>query len=81
MIVIFNNFKDLLKDRENVNVFYNFIHKLLTKKEHKKKSKKDIEIMIYHQLKQFKKLILNKKNLNILEKLFKWMVLYIYDLF
>ena len=71
----FNHFKDLLNDRENINVSYNFIYKLLTKngiyspkirkktkrnlkriellakKENQKKSKKDIEVMISHQLK------------------------------
>ena len=71
----FNHFKDLLKDRENINVSYNFIYKTLTsvgiyspkirkrtrrnlkriellkRKENQNKSKKDIEIMISHQLK------------------------------
>lgn len=71
----FNHFKDLLKDRENINVSYNFIYKLLTKNgiyspkirkrtkrklkriellakiENQKKSKKDIEVMVSHQLK------------------------------
>ena len=71
----FNHFKDLLKDRENINVSYNFIYKTLTKngiyspkirkktkrnlkriellakKENQKKTKKDIEVMVSHQLK------------------------------
>ncbi len=71
----FNHFKDLLKERENIDVSYNFIYSTLTKngiyspkirkktrrnlkriellsrKENKYKTKKDIEIMISHQLK------------------------------
>lgn len=70
----FNHFKDLLKERENINVSYNYIYstltkngfyspkmrrktkrnlkriELLSKKENKFKTKKDIEIMISHQL-------------------------------
>jgi hypothetical protein len=70
----FNHFKDLLKDKENIIVSYNFIYKtltsagiyspkirkktkrnlkrieLLSKKENQSKSKKDIEIMVSHQL-------------------------------
>ena len=71
----FNHFKDLLKERENIDVSYNFIYstltknglyspkirkktkrnlkriELLSKKENKYKTKKDIEVMISHQLK------------------------------
>jgi len=71
----FNHFKDLLKERENIDVSYNFIYstltkngiyspkirkktrrnlkriELLSKKENKYKTKKDIEIMVSHQLK------------------------------
>ena len=71
----FSHFRDLLKDKENIIVSYNFIYKtltkvgiyspkirkktkrnlkrieLLSKKENQNKSKKDIEVMISHQLK------------------------------
>ena len=71
----FNHFKDLLKDKENIIVSYNFIYRVLTnagiyspkirkktkrllkriellsKKENQNKSKKDIEVMVSHQLK------------------------------
>jgi hypothetical protein len=71
----FNHFKDLLKQRENIDVSYSFIYttltkngiysprirkrtkrnlkriELLSKKENKLKTKKDLELMISHQLK------------------------------
>lgn len=70
----FNHFKDLLKERENIDVSYNYIYstltkngiysprirkktkrnlkrvELLSKKENNYKTKKDIEVMVSHQL-------------------------------